>query len=47
MKLYQLFPAFIILLDLCAAGMYAYYTGDWRRVTLWLCAAVSTYVVTF
>ena len=42
----QFFPTLLIILDLCAAGVYLA-SGDWRRFTYWVAAAVLTATVTF
>lgn len=42
----KLFPAVLIILDLCAAGVYGYY-GNIRMVIYWVSAAVLTASVTF
>jgi hypothetical protein len=41
-----IFPLILIILDLCAAGVWATH-GDWRKVVYWVAAAVLTTVVTF
>lgn len=40
------FPLALIVLDICAALVYAY-NGDVRRAVYWLAAAVLTITVTF
>lgn len=40
------FPLLLIILDLCAAGVYWYY-GDVRHVVYWVSAAALTWAVTF
>ena len=42
----KLVPALLIVLDLCAAGVYAC-NGDWRRGVYWIAAGVLTATVTF
>lgn len=42
----KIFPIMLIVLDLCAAGVYAS-QGDWRRLIYWVSAAVLTASVTF
>ena len=39
-------PALLILIDVCAAGIYSG-QGDWRRTVYWLCAAALTASVTY
>ena len=46
MKLVQLFPIVLIVLDL-GASLVNITQGDWRRCVYWLAAATLTYVVTF
>ena len=46
MRYEKLFPALLIILDICAAIAYVP-GGDWRRVIYWLAAAVLTACVTF
>jgi hypothetical protein len=46
MRFEKLFPALLIILDICAAIGYVP-GGDWRRVIYWLAAAVLTACVTF
>lgn len=46
LKPVQVFPAVLIVLDLCASAVYLGY-GDWRRTMYWLAAAVLTFCVTF
>ena len=46
MKLTQIFPTILIVLDIAAAIVYACH-GDWRRVIYWLAAAVITGSVTY
>ncbi len=46
MKLTQIFPTILILLDIAAAIVYACH-GDWRRVIYWLAAAVITGSITY
>ena len=46
MKLTQIFPTILILLDIAAAIVYAWH-GDWRRMIYWLAAAVITGSVTY
>lgn len=41
-----LFPSVLIVLDLCACGVYAV-GGDWRRSVYWFAASVLTACVTF
>ena len=40
------FPLILIILDLCAAGVYLW-SGDVRHATYWAAAAVLTVCVTF
>ena len=40
-----IFPATLIVLDLAASFVYAFY-WDWRRAVYWLAAAVLTLTVT-
>lgn len=40
-----IFPITLIILDVCAAAVYAY-TGDWRHCIYWLAAAILTMCVT-
>lgn len=42
----KLFPSVLIILDLCAALVYAWH-GDWKHFTYWLSAASLTACVTF
>lgn len=42
----RLFPALLIVLEVCAAVGYVP-VGDWRKVVYWLAAAVLTAVVTW
>ena len=42
----RLFPTILIILDVCAAVVWAM-NGDWRRAVYWLCAAILTVTVTF
>jgi hypothetical protein len=42
----QLFPSALIVLDLCAALVYAW-GRDWRHGLYWLAAATLTACVTF
>ncbi len=42
----QVFPAILILLDICASAVYAC-KGNWRMVVYWAAAAALTFVVTF
>ena len=42
----QVFPLLLILLDVCAAGVYGL-DGDFRRVVYWIAAAVLTSSITF
>ena len=42
----QIFPSILIVLD-CAASITYTFTGDMRRATYWLAAAVLTACVTF
>lgn len=42
----KLFPVILIVLDLCAAGVYGYY-GNMRMVVYWVSAAVLTASVTY
>ena len=42
----KFFPAILIILDICAAIVYAT-RGDWRKIVYWIAAAALTYVVTF
>jgi len=42
----KIFPTLLIVLDICAALVYAYY-GDNRHTVYWLAAAVLTITVTF
>ena len=40
------FPTLLIILDIFAAGGYAWHDlGDWRKIGYWLSAAVLTYCV--
>ena len=39
-------PIALIVLDICASGVYAY-CHDWRKTIYWLAAAVLTSCVTF
>lgn len=41
-----LFPSILILLDVGAAIVYAFYT-DWRRAIYWTAAAVLTACITY
>lgn len=41
-----LFPSALIVLDLCAAGIYAV-SFDWRHTIYWVAAATLTACVTF
>lgn len=40
------FPVVMMVLDLCAAGVYAGH-GDWRKVIYWIAAAIINAAVTF
>ena len=40
------FPTLLIMLDICAAIVYATH-GDWRKVAYWLAAAILTVTVTY
>ena len=42
----KVFPTMLIVLDVCAAAVYAP-TGDWRKVVYWLAAATLTTVITW
>lgn len=42
----RLFPTILIILDVCAAGVY-FFHGDWRRVIYWVAAAILTATVTW
>jgi hypothetical protein len=42
----KLFPTILIILDVCAAGMYVS-SGDWRHIIYWIAAAVLTFTVTY
>lgn len=42
----KLFPILLIILDLCAAGMYLLH-GDIRHTIYWVAAATLTVTVTF
>ena len=46
MKPQQIFPTVLMILDICAAGVYAHH-GDWRRVGYWLAACSLTFFVTY
>lgn len=46
MTLALVFPVVLIVLDLAAAGVYAWYR-DWNRCVYWIAAAVLTACVTF
>jgi len=41
-----IFPTILIILDLCASGVY-FVGGDWKRGIYWIAAAVLTACVTF
>ena len=41
-----IFPIALIILDVCAAGVYAIHT-DWKMMTYWIAAAVLNCCVTF
>jgi len=44
----KVFPTILIVLDVLAAGGYAYHDlSDWRKIGYWLSAAVLTYCVTW
>jgi hypothetical protein len=43
----RFFPTVLIVLDVCAAGRYAFCDGEWRKVIYWLAAAALTSVVTW
>lgn len=44
----KFFPTLMIVLQIAAAGVYAWYDlGDWRHIGYWLCAAGLTYCVTY
>ena len=42
----KLLPILLIVIDVCAAAVYAKH-GDWHRVGYWICAAGITYFATF
>lgn len=42
----KVFPSVLIVLDICAAVVYAY-AGGWRRAVYWVAAAVLTASVTW
>ena len=42
----KLFPTILIILDLCASGVYLAH-GDVRRFVYWIAAAVLTVTVTY
>jgi len=42
----KLFPIILIILDLCAAGVYLW-NGDYKHTMYWIAAAVLTITVTF
>lgn len=46
MKLEQYLPTIMIILDMLAAGGYAY-VGDIRKLIYWIAAAILTATVTF
>ena len=46
MKPTQIFPTILILLNLCAAVVYACY-GKWKMFVYWIAAAVLNITVTF
>lgn len=45
-KMQQILPLVLIVIDVCAAGVYMCH-GDWRKVIYWLAAAILTAAVTF
>jgi len=45
-KIEQLFPTLLIVLDIGAAGVY-FWQGDYKRGIYWLAAAVLTTCVTY
>ena len=42
----KLLPTILIIIDIAAAGVYAY-GGDWKKMVYWLAAATLTACVTF
>lgn len=46
MKTTQFFPCVLIILDLCAAGVYGCH-ADWKHTIYWIAAATLTASVTF
>ncbi len=46
MKQEQIFPLILIVLDIAAAGVYAYHS-DIRKTIYWIAASVLTAAVTF
>gem|GEM_PF-218162 len=45
-KMTKVFPTLLIILDICAAGVY-FYANDYRRAVYWFAAAVLTTTVTY
>lgn len=46
MKVQYIFPTVMIVLDMCAAAVYALH-GDYRKLIYWVAAAVLNAAVTF
>ena len=46
MKTQQIFPTILMILDLCAAAVYAQH-GDFRRMIYWMAAASLTASITY
>lgn len=42
----KFFPTVLIILDLCAAGVYCF-GGDWGRTGYWVSAAAITFCATY
>lgn len=42
----RIFPTLLLILDLFAAAVYAYY-GEWGRVVYWVAAALLTASITY
>lgn len=47
MTMNKIFPTILIALDVCAALMYLFHSGDWRHFIYWTAAATLTATVTF
>lgn len=46
MKAVYILPSILIIIDICAAGVYLYH-GDVRKAIYWIAAAVLTAAVTY